>query len=533
MRALLVQPEFPITYWGFQYGLPLTGTLVSLPPLGLLSLAALLPASWQLRLVDLNTGPLSDEDLDWADVVLTGGMHIQAGSARQVVARAQARGRLAVVGGPGPTTAPERYPDADILFQGEAEGRIDELLRAIRDHVGEQQRIEAPATRPDMSLAPVPRFDLLKLEDYASVSVQYSRGCPFLCEFCDIIEIFGRTVRTKSSEQVLAELDALRELGWQGSVFVVDDNFIGHKGAVKKLLRDLIGWQEQYGHPFELYTEATINLASDRRLTEAMVAAGFSQVFVGIESPSDASLEECNKGQNQRIDLNQAIDRLSRAGLEVMGGFIVGFDCETDDIFAQQIRFMADNPIPIAMIGLLSALPGTALWRRLDAEGRLRRQWDGDQIGRTNFDPAMDERQLLSGYRKVLAEVYSPEAYYARCRAFIEKAPASFSRRRFRFAEIPIALKTIFQAGVRSPWRKEYWKLMATMLRHNPQSTGWVIAHAVMGEHLIRYTREDVLPRIDAALATLGEPETEPETDSGVESEPPRRRLPVLSPQAS
>jgi radical SAM superfamily enzyme YgiQ (UPF0313 family) len=503
MRALLVQPEFPISYWGIQYGLPLTGAKVSLPPLGLISLAALLPPSWQLRLVDLNAGPLSSADLDWAEVVMTGGMHIQSGSTKEIIAQAQARGRLTVVGGPGPTTAPDHYAGADILFLGEAEGRIDELMQAMDDWSGQPLVLQAGDEHPDLALAPVPRFDLLKLTDYASVSVQYSRGCPFLCEFCDIIEIFGRKPRVKSAAQILRELEELRRLGWKSSVFFVDDNFIGHKRAVKKLLPQITEWQEQHGHPFELYTEASVNLAGDPSLMDGMVEAGFSQVFVGIESPSQAALEECHKGQNLRIDLSDSIDRMARRGLEVMGGFIVGFDSDPDDIFEQQIRFITHNPTPLAMVGFLNALPGTALWRRLDAEGRLRRGWTGDQLERPNFIPRMDERRLIEGYRRLVAEIYSPAAYYARCRAFLEKAPGSFSRRRFHFAELPIALRTFIQAGIRSPWRAEYWKLMATMIRHNPQSLGWVVAHAIQGEHMIRYTREDLLPRLDDALATL------------------------------
>ncbi len=515
MRVLLVQPEFPISYWGIQYGLPLTGTKVSLPPLGLISLAALLPPSWQLRLVDLNATPLRDADLDWAEVVMTGGMHIQSASTLEVIARAKARGRLTVVGGPGPTTAAAQYRGADILFLGEAEGRIDELLQAMGDWRGEPQVLEAGKEHPDLSLAPVPRFDLLELSDYASVSIQYSRGCPFLCEFCDIIEIFGRKPRVKPAPQILQELEALRQLGWKSSVFFVDDNFIGHKRAVRELLPQIAAWQGRHGHPFELYTEASVNLAADQPLMDGMVAAGFSQVFVGIESPSQAALEECRKGQNLLTDLSESIDRMARSGLEVMGGFIVGFDSDPDDIFEQQSRFIAKNPTPLAMVGFLNALPGTALWRRLDDEGRLRRGWTGDQLDRPNFIPLMDERRLLEGYRKLVAEVYSPAAYYARCRAFLERVPGRFSRRRFNFAEIPIALRTSLQVGFLSPWRKEYWKLMATMLHRNPQSLGWVIAHAIQGEHLIRYTRENVLPKLDAVLAALDRDPTEQATAAG------------------
>jgi len=503
LRILLVQPEFPITYWGFQYGLPLANKRVSLPPLGLVSFAALLPNDWELRLVDLNAEALTDTDLDWADVVMAGGMHIQAPSMREALARGRQHGCLTVVGGPSPTTAPEDYPDVDILFQGEAEGRIDQLLEAMKAPRGTRLVLEPIGDRPALDEVPVPRFDLLKLDLYASMSVQYSRGCPFQCEFCDIIEIFGRKPRVKRASQMIAELTALRDLGYGGSLFVVDDNFIGHKPAVRLLLPAVAAWQRENGSPFELYTEASVNLAGDPSLLAAMVDAGFSAVFLGIESPSEEALAETQKNQNLRMDLSAAIERITRAGLEVLGGFIVGFDTDTEDIFERQRAFIAGNPIPCAMVGLLNALPGTALWRRMNAEGRLRVAWTGDQLERPNFTPAMNERALLKGYSRLLSEVYSPAGYYGRCRAFLEMAPAALVRRPFRFDELSIAAKTIARAGIRSPDRAEFWKLVLTMLKTNPQAVGWVIAHGIWGEHLIRYTRENVLPRIQAALAEL------------------------------
>ena len=325
MRALLVHPEFPVTYWGFEHSMKLAGKKASLPPLGLLSFAALLPDDWDLRLVDLNVEPLTEDDLAWAELLLTGGMHIQARSTREVLARAHATGLRTVVGGPGPTTADdEEYELSDIVFKGEAEGRIEEILQAIDDpgrHI-----LPAADSYPDLDLVPAPRYDLLDLSVYASVGLQYSRGCPFKCEFCDIIEIFGRVPRVKSPRQVFAELDALYDSGHRGSLFFVDDNFIGNAPAVLKMLPKLTAWQRAHGFPFELYTEASLNLASNEPLLDGMVEAGFTSVFVGIETPSEESLIETGKTQNLRQDLTESIEHITRKGMEVMAGFIVGFD---------------------------------------------------------------------------------------------------------------------------------------------------------------------------------------------------------------
>jgi radical SAM superfamily enzyme YgiQ (UPF0313 family) len=364
MNALLVYPHFPVTYWGFQYGLRLIGKRAALPPLGLITVAALLPSHWHVRLVDLNVGALHDNDLHWADIVLTGGLLIQMESMKEVIARAHAFQCPVAVGGPAPTTSPDLFGDADVVFQGEAEGRIDELVRALAQRTGSHLILEAPTSFPEMTSVPVPRFDLLDLSKYASVSVQYSRGCPFQCEFCDVIEIFGRKPRVKMPEQVVDELEAIHRLGYKGTIFFVDDNFIGNKPSVKRLLPIVRDWQRTRRHPFELYTEASVDLAADAQLLRGMVDAGFSSVFLGIETPSVKALEQAKKLQNLRLDPSEAIDRITRAGLEVMGGFIVGFDSDGPDIFALQREFLDRQPIPLAMVGILNALPGTALWRR-------------------------------------------------------------------------------------------------------------------------------------------------------------------------
>jgi radical SAM superfamily enzyme YgiQ (UPF0313 family) len=503
MNALLVYPRFPITYWGFQYGLRLIGKRASLPPLGLITVAALLPSSWHIRLVDLNLDALHDDDLRWADVVLTGGLLIQVESMQEIISRARAWKLPVAVGGPAPTTSPDLFGDANVVFRGEAEGRIDELVRALTRQSKSHLVLEAPSSFPDMAAAVVPRFDLLDLSKYASVSVQYSRGCPFQCEFCDIIEIFGRKPRVKTPEQVVSELEAIYRLGYEGTLFFVDDNFIGNKPAVKRLLPIVRDWQRARGHPFELYTEASVDLAADPELLRGMVDAGFSSVFVGIETPSKKALEQTKKHQNLRLDLSAAIDRITRAGLEVMGGFIVGFDSDGPDIFAVQREFLAQQPIPLAMVGILTALPGTALWRRLSAEGRLRQRSNGDPFSRPNFAPMMDERALLRGYAELMTWLYSPKVYYSRCEAYLARVGTISETRSSTLSEVGALLRTIWHIGVLSPRRRLFWRLMVKAMFKGRSQIRQAVVHAVQGEHLIVYTREHVVPRMERALAEI------------------------------
>ena len=382
MRVLLVYPRFPMTYWGFQHSMSLAGKGASLPPLGLVSLAALLPRDWDLRLVDLNIEELSDEDIQWSEAVFVGGMRIQGPSIHEVLARARKLGRRTVVGGPAPTTSPHEYEDADVLFQGEAEGRIESLVHALQRWDGEciQLPPHAPADRPSVADVPPPRYDLIKGSQYASVSIQYSRGCPFSCEFCDIIEMFGRTPRVKTPDQIIAELEVMYAEGWRGSVFFVDDNFIGNKAEVRKLLPILEAWQKERGFPFSLYTEASVNLARDPKMVASMVAAGFFSVFLGIETPDTETLAHTQKKQNTCVDLDQAVNDLTAAGLEVLAGFIVGFDEDGPQAFQVQREFIQASAIPLAMVGILTALPDTQLWRRLEREGRLRETSGGAHV---------------------------------------------------------------------------------------------------------------------------------------------------------
>src|SRR6266853_1562011 len=378
MKVLLINPEFPDTYWSFRHALPFEGKRCAFPPLGLLTVSALLPKSWEKRLVDMNVRPLKESDIDWADIVFATAMLVQKDSLRIAVKRCKERGKRVVLGGPYITTTIEDLPEADHIFLGEAETTLPQFVKDLER--GDAKRSYQAAERPPLSTTPLAHFHLAELKRYSAMSVQYSRGCPFSCEFCDIIEIYGRVPRTKSNQQMIAEFDALRDLGWRGTVFIVDENFIGNKKNVRQLLPELAAWQERNGYPFSLLTESSVNLADDVPLLESMRHAGFRRVFLGIETPVEESLKEAQKSQN-RGNLLESVEMIQSYGMEVMAGFIVGFDNDPADIFERQIKFIQESAIPLAMVGLLQALPGTQLYRRLQKEGRIVCDGDGN-----NFD---------------------------------------------------------------------------------------------------------------------------------------------------
>jgi radical SAM superfamily enzyme YgiQ (UPF0313 family) len=500
MNALLVWPRFPRSYWGQEYTLAITGKRAVLPPLGLLTVAGLLPKSWDLRLVDLNVGELEDGDLAWADVVMVSGMRIQRDSFRDVVRRARAAGKCVVGGGPYVSTSPEDAPEMDHLVIGEAEEVLPELARALEMGQAAPRRLRAP-DRPDVSRSPIPRFDLLRVDRYDSMSVQFSRGCPFNCEFCDIIEIFGRVPRTKSAEQLIAELESLRAIGFRGPVFLVDDNFIGNKVAARKMLARLATWGETQGFPFDFFTEASVNLADDDSLIRGMVAAGFSSVFLGIETPSREALLETQKRQNTHLDLAQAVDKLVSAGLEVMAGFIVGFDADDENIFDRQEQLITLSPLSMAVVGIRTALASTQLWRRLAAEGRLLSDSHGDAAYRPNFQTRLPVATVVSGYARLLAALYEPRAYFRRALRSLElqrDLPARRHRRPVWFSVAAVA-RSIWRQGLRGRYRRAYWGFLARAARTSPRHVARAMALAIHAEHFIRYTFEDILPRLDAA----------------------------------
>jgi radical SAM superfamily enzyme YgiQ (UPF0313 family) len=512
MRVLLVQPRSPSTYWSYEHSLPFIGKAAMLPPLGLITLAALLPERWELRLRDLNVAPLSDQDLAWAEAVLLSGMLVQADSMLEVLRRARLAGLRTVVGGPAATGSPELFVEADHLFLGEAEGRLDLLVQALEapGPATPRRLSQEEAGRPDLARARVPRFDLLDVPRYALLSLQYSRGCPFHCEFCDIVELYGHVPRVKTPAQVVAELDAVHASGARGTLFFVDDNFVGNRGEVTRLLPVLQAWQERHGFPFDFLTEASVDLATHPPLVAGMVAAGFSAVFLGIETPSNEALSQAGKTQNLRMPQEQAVEELTRAGLEVFAGFIVGFDSDGPEIFDRQLAFISSLAIPRAMVGVLTAIPGTQLWRRLEQQGRLRHDHPalGDPFARPNFEPAMDERTLLIGYRGLLAALYGADGYYRRCTTHLTQTV-------FRpgvvacgsAAEgIKAGLRAVWRIGVRGPRRAHFWRLVLGALRRGRAGVPRAVTLAIVGESLIRYTEEVVLPRLDLAIAALAPP---------------------------
>src|SRR5215217_9489238 len=412
MRILLVNPEFPETYWSFRHALPFEGKRSVFPPLGLLTVSSLLPRDCERRLIDLNIERLKDSHIDWADMVFITGMLTQKESLHEVTRRCKERGKLIVLGGPYVTSTIEELPYADHIFQGEAETTLPQFFADLER--GQTKRAYKAPERPPLAITPVPDFGLVNLKKYSNMSVQYSRGCPFSCEFCDIIEIYGRVPRTKSNQQILAEFDALKRLGWRGPLFIVDDNFIGNKKNVRLLLPDLIEWQKKNGYPFSLLTEASVNIADDDDLLLAMKDAGFRRVFLGIETPVEESLIEAQKSQN-RGNLLESVRKIQSHGMEVMAGFIVGFDNDPEDIFERQIEFIRESAIPLAMVGMLNALPDTQLWKRLEREGRLLGEASGNNTTCSlNFKTRMDPALLIQGYQSIMRTIYSPREYYQR-----------------------------------------------------------------------------------------------------------------------
>ncbi len=484
MKILLVYPKYPRTFWSFSYALTFISKKASLPPLGLLTVAAMLPTDWELRLADKNVKRLSDADLRWADYVFLSAMSIQKESALSVIARCRALGVKVIAGGPLFTANPEEFGQVDHLVLNEAEITLPLFLEDLKK--GTAGHVYTSSKWADVSATPTPRFDLLDFGAYASMNIQYSRGCPFDCEFCNITVLYGRAPRTKSKEQVLAELEALYSRGWRSGVFVVDDNFIGNKGKLKtNILPALIEWMEKRKRPFGLNTEVSINLADDEELMALMVRAGFDKVFVGIESPNEESLAECNKLQNKDRDLIASVKKIQRAGFEVQAGFIVGFDKDPATIFERLSAFIQESGIATAMVGLLNAPHGTRLYHRLKAEGRLTKAPTGDNTDFSiNFIPKMNAEHLLTGYRKIVNTLYSPKVYYARVKTFLkEYHPPQARGGRIQLSHLRAAVKSVVRLGIIGRERFQYWKLLFWSLFRRPRLLPLAISLSIYGFH--------------------------------------------------
>jgi radical SAM superfamily enzyme YgiQ (UPF0313 family) len=482
LRILLVYPEFPDTFWSFKHALKFVRKKAGAPPLGLLTVAAMLPPEWEKRLVDLNVTNLTEKDLKWADYVFVSAMVVQRESAHAVIQRCKSAGAKVVAGGPLFTMEPEQFPDVDYLVLNEAEATLKPFLDDL-EH-GQARRVYSSTEYPDIHQTPVPLWRLAKLEYYDTVSIQFSRGCPFSCDFCNVTAMLGHRPRTKTAAQVIAELDSLYALGWRKSIFFVDDNFIGNKKQIKsEVLPALIEWRRgKIGMPFN--TEASINLVDDPTLLKLMTQAGFDTVFVGIETPNEDSLVECSKKQNKGRDLVESVKQLQRAGLQVQGGFIVGFDSDTPSIFQQQVDFIQKSGIVTAMVGLLQAPPGTRLHERLSREGRVVNKMSGDNVdGSTNIIPRMGLEPLQEGYRKLLGQIYAPKFYYERIMTFLREYHPPKIRIHLDPQYVLALGRSIYQLGIRGVERVHYWRLFFWTLFRRPRLFPLAITLAIMGFH--------------------------------------------------
>ena len=485
-NVLLVYPEFPDTFWSFKHALRFVRKQSSSPPLGLLTVAAMLPAEWNLRLVDTNVQALTDADLDWCDCVFISAMAVQRPSAEQIIARCRAAGRTVVAGGPLFTAQPEPFGAVAHLVLNEAEITLPPFLADVA--AGRAQPVYRASEFADLRLTPVPRWDLVRLNRYASMPLQYSRGCPFDCEFCDVTAQLGHRPRTKRASQVIAELDRLYRLGWRDGVFFVDDNLIGNKRGLKTdLLPALIEWRKgRRGMPFS--TQASINLADDPALMAMMTRAGFDTVFVGIETPSESGLAECSKKQNMNRDLVADTQRLQRAGLQVQGGFILGFDSDSASAPQRLVEFIQGSGIVMAMVGLLQALPGTRLYERMRLAGRLARGSSGDNVdGTTNIVPLGGSDWLRQAYRDVLGRLYAPKAYYRRVRTLLrEYRPPKIKARLdpgFVRQQALAFARSVVRLGILGRERVEYWKLVAWTVVRRPRLLPMAVTLAIYGYH--------------------------------------------------
>ena len=484
MRVLLVYPEFPDTFWSFKHALKFVAKRAASPPLGLLTVAALLPASWEVRLADLNIRPLGEKDLAWAELVFISAMTVQRASAARVIERCKAAGRTIVAGGPLFTTEVETFPAVDHFVLNEAELTLPPFIADLA--AGSPRRIYGTEEYADLHQSPRPRWELLDLKQYASMSVQYSRGCPYHCDFCNVTALLGHRPRTKTAPQVIAELDRLYELSWRSSVFFVDDNFIGNQRRLKEeLLPALIAWQR--GRRLSFYTEVSINLADDPELVQMMVAAGFDMVFVGIETPDEASLAESGKNHNLQRDVVANVKSLQRAGLQVHGGFIVGFDNDTPSIFQRQVDFIQKSGIVGAMVGILQAPRGTRLYERLQREGRLSGDTSGDNLsGSTNIIPSMDLEVLREGYRAILRSIYAPKHYYQRMMTFLREYRLPPITARLEFQHKLAFFRAVWRLGVVARGRLQFWKVLLWTFLTRPHLLPQVVTLAIYGYHFRR-----------------------------------------------
>ena len=494
MNILMVYPRYPVTFWSFKYVLKYISKKAAFPPLGLLTVAAMLPEDWNVRLVDLNIEKMHDSDLQWADFVMISAMLVQKNSVNEVLQQCQRLKKKVIAGGPLFTARPEEYADlVDHLILNEAECTLPPFLSDLAR--GTAQRVYRSNEFPALQKTPLPRWDLAKINYYALLMIQFSRGCPFNCEFCDVTSLFGHNPRIKTEEQFLQELQSIYDIGWRGGLFIVDDNFIGNKKAIKSMLPKIVTWMQARNYPFEMLTETSINIADDDELIHLMTQAGFTDVFIGLETPNEESLQECSKNQNCKRDMSAAIKKLQAAGLQVFGGYIVGFDHDDENIFARQIKFIQETGVVTAMVGLLQALPNTKLWHRLKKENRLADSSSGDNTdGSLNFIPRMDKTKLISGYNKLIKTIYSPRYYYQRVNEFLKTyQPIPVIRKhRYSLQRLKALLKSVFYIGILgngvTQWY--YWKLLLKTLIFYRHSFAEAMTLIVYGHHFRKMAKK-------------------------------------------
>ena len=505
MRILLIYPLFPKSFWSFEKALALVDRQALLPPLGLITVAAILPQEWDFKLVDRNLRQVTEAEWDWAELVILSGMIVQKEDLLAQIGEAKRRGKRVAVGGPYPTALPREVEaaGADYLVLDEGELTLPMFVEAIER--GKTNGIFRATEKPDVTQTPIPRYDLLKLNAYDNMSVQFSRGCPFQCEFCDIIVLYGRKPRTKAPAQILDELERLYDLGWRGNVFMVDDNFIGNKRNVKLLLKELKVWMSQKDYPFSFTTEASIDLAQDLELMDLMVECNFNAVFLGIETPDEASLTLTKKFQNTRDTLSDAVEAITRKGLRVMAGFIIGFDGETPGAGDRIVRFAEQTAIPLPMFSMLQVLPHTALWHRLEKEGRLLNQ-DGNinQTTLMNFVPTRPLEDIVREYIDGFWQLYDPARFLDRTYRHFRMMGAPRNptpRRPLNWLTIRALLTLFWRQGVIRKTRWQFWVNLYGILRHNPRVCKHYLIVCGLLEHFLEY-RQLVREQINSQLAT-------------------------------
>ena len=489
MRALLINPELPVCFFTFKQTCELNNARAMIPPLGLVTVAALLPGEWELRLIDLNTRKLTEQDWEWADLVLFSAMLVQRESLLELIREARRRGKTTVAGGPYPTSVPEEVIEAgiDFLIRGEAEDTIELLISALRN--GVKKALFEESGKPDLAKSPVPRFDLLRLRDYDSLAIQTSRGCPFECEFCDVVNLYGRKTRHKTPDQVVKELETLYDLGWRSDIFICDDNFVGDKKHAQAVLHKLIPWMKSHGEAFSFMTQASVNLGQDNDLMDLLTEANISRILVGVESPDEEVLALNRKHQNIRHPLAESLHNMNLRGLSVVASFVIGFDQEKEGAGKRICEFVEELNIPLVTLNILGILPNTSLWERLKREGRLIQVTnDGSFMARKlNYVPTRPESQIIGEYLEAVNRLYDPSAYLSRAyRYYLDMrptrlalegqegegiyslAPVEYIPSTRKRTTLSLFVKFFWQMGVRSPARIKFWRQFAGMYRKNP-----------------------------------------------------------------